>query len=60
MREQRTPLLRLHEVAALLGVKIRTLQAWRALGKLKVIALSTRCVRVEPAEVERLIREARS
>lgn len=53
-------LLRLQQVATMLDVKMRTLQGWRASGKLRVVAFSTRCVRVEQAEVERLIREARS
>lgn len=54
------PLLKLPEAAAIFGVGLRTLQAWRAAGRLRVVALSKRCVRVERAEVERLIRESRS
>lgn len=55
-----TSLLRLLEVANLLAVNLRTVQGWRASGRLRVLVLGPRCVRVELAEVERLIREARS
>lgn len=54
-----TPLLTLREVGAILGLKERTLQSWRASGKLRVVAFSKRCLRVEPAELDRLIAEAR-
>lgn len=53
------PLLTLREVGGVLGVKLRTLQSWRATGKLRVLVLSKRCVRVEQSEVDRLIEEAR-
>lgn len=54
------PLLTLQEVAARLNVSLRTVQVMRSAGKLRVLVLGTRCVRVEPAELERLLREARS
>jgi predicted site-specific integrase-resolvase len=54
------PLLTLREAARLLSVAVRTLQAWRAVGRLRVVALSARCIRVEPAEVARLISESRT
>jgi excisionase family DNA binding protein len=53
------PLLTLAEVGGLLGVSVRTVQAWRASGKLRVLNLTARSVRVEQAEVDRLIEEAR-
>jgi predicted site-specific integrase-resolvase len=49
----------LAEVGGLLGITVRTLQSWRALGKLRVLNLSARSVRVERCEVDRLIEEAR-
>lgn len=52
-------LLTLKQVAALLGLSLRTLMTMRAAGRLRVLRFG-RAVRVEPAEVERLIREARS
>jgi excisionase family DNA binding protein len=53
------PLLTLQQVGELLGVKRRTLQSWRAAGKLRVVAFNKRCLRVEQAELDRLIQEAR-
>lgn len=52
------PLLTLPEVAALLHLGLRTVQAMRSAGTLRVLKFG-KAARVEPAEVERLIREAR-
>jgi predicted site-specific integrase-resolvase len=52
-------LLNLAEVGGVLGVSIRTLMTWRASGKLRVLCLTPRSLRVEQAEVDRLIEEAR-
>lgn len=52
-------LLRLAEVAERVGVSYRTVQAWVASGRLKVVRLSARVLRVEAAELERWIAEAR-
>lgn len=52
-------LLRLAEVAERLGVSYRTVQAWVASGRVRVLRLSPRVVRVEAGELERLLREAR-
>jgi len=54
------PLLRFADVARVLNVSIRKVQAMRAAGQLRVVVLSGRCLRVEPAELDRLIREARA
>lgn len=57
--DARAPLLTLPEVAALLHLGLRTVQAMRSAGTLRVLKFG-KAARVEPAEVERLIREARS
>lgn len=54
------PLLRLSEVATRLDVAMRTLHSWIASGRLPVLRFGKRCVRVDPAVLERLIAEARS
>ncbi len=65
MTDPRTPqqdaprLLRLAEVAERVGVSYRTVQAWVASGRVRVLRLSPRVVRVEAAELERWIAEAR-
>lgn len=52
-------LLRLADVAERLGVSYRSVQAWVATGRVRVLRLSPRVVRVEASELERLLREAR-
>ena len=51
-------LLHLREVAVHCAVSLRTVQAWVAAGRLRVLRFGKRCVRVEPAELTRLLREA--
>lgn len=53
------PLLKLADVGGVLGVSVRTLQGWRSTGRLRVICLTPRSVRIEQSEVDRLIAEAR-
>lgn len=53
------PLLTLQEVAAQLTISLRTVQVMRAAGRLRVLVLGTRCVRVERGEIERVLRDAR-
>ncbi|MGE0190439.1 MAG: helix-turn-helix domain-containing protein [Planctomycetota bacterium] len=54
-----TPLLTIPDVASRLNVSVRTVRTWVAAGRLPVVRLGRRCVRVEPAEVERMLEEAR-
>lgn len=54
------PLLTLKQVAHELAVSLRQIQTWRASGRLHVLVFGTHCVRVEPTELERFKREARS
>ncbi|MCA9313877.1 MAG: helix-turn-helix domain-containing protein [Planctomycetes bacterium] len=54
-----TPLLTIPDVAARLNVSERTVRAWIAAGRLAVVRLGPRCVRIEPDEVERMVEEAR-
>jgi excisionase family DNA binding protein len=56
----RPVLLRLKEVAAHLDVTLRTIHGWIAAGRLHVLRLSSRCVRVDPEELERFKRESQS
>ncbi len=58
MKPDAPRLLRLAEVAERLGVSYRTVQAWVASGRLKVVRLSRRVVRVDPVELARWIAEA--
>ena len=51
-------LLLLREVATHCAVSLRTVHTWVAGGRLRVLRLGKRCVRVEPAELNRLLREA--
>lgn len=51
-------LLKVREVAALLGVTTRTVQTWVALGRLTPIRLSARALRIAESEVGALIRRA--
>lgn len=53
------PLLRLVDVARRCGVSLRTVRTWTATGRVRVLRLSPRVVRVEAGELERLLREAR-
>jgi excisionase family DNA binding protein len=53
-----TRLLRIPEVAERLRVSRRTVQAWIASGRLRVVRLGRRCVRVDPAELARFLGEA--
>lgn len=53
------PLLTIHDVAERLNVSERTVRAWVAAGRLAVVRLGPRCVRIEPDEVERLVMEGR-
>lgn len=53
------PLLTIPDVAARLNVSERTVRAWVAAGRLAVVRLGPRCVRIEPGEVERLVVEGR-
>jgi excisionase family DNA binding protein len=46
------------EVARYCGVAERTVRSWIAAGELRVLHLSPRCVRIEPAALERFLREA--
>jgi excisionase family DNA binding protein len=48
-------LLRIPEVAEHLGVSRRTVQAWIASGRLRVVRLGRRCVRIDPAELARFV-----
>ncbi|MEZ6009747.1 MAG: helix-turn-helix domain-containing protein [Planctomycetota bacterium] len=57
--EEDAPLLSVPDVAEHLGVSVRTVRAWIAAGRLAVVRLGPRCVRIEPAEVRRLVEEAR-
>lgn len=53
------PLLTADQVAARLNVSVRTVRAWVAAGRLPVVRLGRRCVRIELHEVERLVAEGR-
>lgn len=53
-------LLTKDEAAAQLGVSRRTLERWAQDGRLAVVKLSPGVVRVQPAEVERLIDASRT
>lgn len=65
MREPRSTarepvvLHRLKDVAAMFDVSLRTIQAWRSSGRLRVHVLG-HVVRVAQSEVDRLLRESRS
>jgi excisionase family DNA binding protein len=48
-------LLTYAQVAEMIGVDVRTVRQWRAAGKLKVIRISYKVVRIRPEEVERFI-----
>lgn len=50
---------RLKDVAAMFDVSLRTIQAWRSSGRLRVHVLG-HVVRVAQSEVDRLLRESRS
>ena len=52
-------LLRLRDVAARFQVSLRTVQSWRASGRLRVHVLG-HVVRVAQAEIDRLLKETRS
>lgn len=52
-------LVTLGEAADILGINASTLWRWRRAGRLRVIKLSDKVVRVERAEVIRLCEEAR-
>lgn len=59
LRGHASALLPLRKVATRQRLGLRTVMAVRAAGKLRVLRFGS-AVRVEPAEVKRLIREARS
>ena len=50
-----SPLLKLSEVREILRIQDRTLRAWIASGKLQVVRLSSRCLRVDPRDLQELI-----
>lgn len=52
-------LLTVEDVAMRLNVSVRTVRAWIAAGRLPVLRFGRRCMRIEPAEVERLLEQAR-
>ena len=49
----------LAEARKLLGVSDRTLRGWIAAGRIAVVKFSSRCVRIEEAELARFIGEHR-
>jgi excisionase family DNA binding protein len=53
--ESASGLLRVHEAAALLGLKPATVRAWLLQRKLPCIRLSARAVRLRRADVEAII-----
>lgn len=48
-------LLRVHEAAALLGLKPATVRAWLLQRKLPCVRLSARAVRLRRADIEKII-----
>ncbi|MBL4849114.1 MAG: helix-turn-helix domain-containing protein [Planctomycetes bacterium] len=52
-------LLKVPEVSDHLGVSQRTVRGWIASGKLPVVRLSARCVRIRPEDLEALIEGGR-
>ena len=52
-------LLTVGQVAARLGVSIRTVWSWIALGKIQVVRLSRRATRVSVASLERFLEQCR-
>lgn len=53
-------LLRVCDVAETLGVTQRTLRAWIAGGKLPVVRLSARCIRIRAEDLQEFIERRRS
>jgi excisionase family DNA binding protein len=47
-------LLRLDEAAALLGLRVATLRAWRLTGRIPVVRVGTRAIRVPLSAVRRI------
>ena len=52
---QHDRLLTLREAASRLGISERTLRAWAASGRMPCVRLSSRCVRVDPRDLEKYI-----
>jgi excisionase family DNA binding protein len=53
------PLLTLAEVAAIAGVSLRTARAWVSSGRLRVLRLSPRTLRISQDALDDLLRNAR-
>ncbi len=51
-------LLRPTDVAVRCAVSLRTVRAWISSGRLRVLRLGVRCVRVDPSELERFLEAA--
>lgn len=51
----RTRYLSVPDVAEELGVSVRTVRRWIAAGRLPILRPSPRCIRVDPAELDRLL-----
>ena len=54
------PLLTLAEVVAITGVSLRTARAWVASGRLRVIRLSPRTLRVSQEALDAFLTDARN
>ena len=53
-----TNLISVSQAAERLGVSKRTLQGWIAARRIPVVRLTSRCVRIRPADVDRFVRDA--
>ena len=51
-------LLRPVDVAARCAVSMRTVRAWIASGRLRVIRFGSRCVRIDPLVLDRFIQDS--
>ena len=54
-----TWLLTVAEASKRLGVSERTFRTWAAAGRIALVRLSPRCIRVQPEELDRFIVERR-
>jgi excisionase family DNA binding protein len=55
IRETASGLLRVHEAAALLGVKPPTIRAWLLQRRLPCVRLSARAIRLRRSDIEKVI-----
>jgi excisionase family DNA binding protein len=58
-REGAHALLRPADVAERCAVALRTVRGWIASGRLSVLRFGRRCVRIDPADLERFLNDAK-